>query len=61
MECDYARYDVAQRQYLAALAEEYGLIVTSGSDYHGTPKPDILMGDIRGDYAQVQALKEERT
>ncbi len=63
MECEYARYDARQRQYLCDLAAEYGLIITSGSDYHGTPKPDILMGDIRGDYAQVEALrkcKEER-
>lgn len=57
MECDYARYDARQRADLSALAEEYGLIVTSGSDYHGTPKPDILLGDIRGDYEQVQQLK----
>lgn len=58
MECIYARYDEAQRQYLMALAEEYDLIVTAGSDYHGTPKPDILLGDIRGDYKQVHRLKE---
>lgn len=56
MECEYARYDMAQRQYLIGLAAEYGLIVTSGSDYHGTPKPDILLGDIRGDYSQVEQL-----
>lgn len=57
MECVYARYDEEQRAYLCKLAEEYGLIVTAGSDYHGTPKPDILLGDIRGDYAQVLQLK----
>lgn len=57
MECIYARYDDEQRAYLSRLAEEYGLIVTAGSDYHGTPKPDILLGDIRGDYAQVKQLK----
>ena len=57
MECVYARYDEAQRSALCALAEEYGLIVTAGSDFHGTPKPDILLGDIRGDYAQVEQMK----
>ncbi|MBQ3011348.1 MAG: PHP domain-containing protein [Oscillospiraceae bacterium] len=59
MECIYARYDDAQRAYLCCLAEEYGLIITAGSDYHGTPKPDILLGDIRGDYGQVQQLREK--
>ena len=57
MECVYARYDEAQRAYLRRLAEEYDLIITAGSDYHGTPKPDILLGDIRGDYGQVEQLK----
>lgn len=57
MECIYARYNEEQRQYLLQLAEEYDLIPTAGSDYHGTPKPDILLGDIRGDYAFLQRLK----
>ena len=57
MECVYARYDDEQRAYLSALAKEYDMIVTAGSDYHGTPKPDILLGDIRGDYEQVEQLK----
>lgn len=60
MECVYARYDEEQRQYLLDLAEEYGLIATAGSDYHGTPKPDILLGDIRGEYAQVEQLREAK-
>ena len=57
MECVYARYDSRQTAALTALAEEYGLIVTPGSDFHGTPKPDILPGDIRGDYACVSKMK----
>lgn len=60
MECVYARYDEEQRQYLLDLAEEYGLIATAGSDYHGIPKPDILLGDIRGEYAQVKQLREAK-
>lgn len=58
MECVYARYDEAQRAALTKLAEEYGLIVTAGSDFHGTPKPDILPGDIRGEYEQVENMKK---
>ena len=60
MECVYARYDEAQRNALSALAEEYGLVVTAGSDFHGTPKPDIQLGDIRGDYGQVEKMKQLR-
>lgn len=57
MECVYARYDDEQRDSLCRLAQEYGLIITAGSDYHGTPKPDILLGDIRGDYKQIEQLR----
>ena len=61
MECIYARYNEAQRQYLLDLAQEYDLIATAGSDFHGTPKPDILVGDIRGDYRIVERLKAYRS
>ncbi|MBQ5671911.1 MAG: PHP domain-containing protein [Oscillospiraceae bacterium] len=60
MECVYARYDEEQRAALTKLAEEYGLIVTAGSDFHGTPKPDILPGDIRGEYESVKKIREKR-
>ena len=34
MECYYTGYSPEQCAYLAALADEYGLIKTGGSDFH---------------------------
>jgi predicted metal-dependent phosphoesterase TrpH len=35
MEVHYNNFTPAQRQYLAKLADRYGLVATGGSDYHG--------------------------
>lgn len=44
MECRYSGYDREQSAYLEALAGEYGLIKTGGSDFHGSNKPHIALG-----------------
>ena len=44
MECRYSGYTLEQVEYLEALAEEYGLIKTGGSDFHGENKPQIEIG-----------------
>lgn len=49
VEAFYGRYDTDQRAALAAVARASGLAVTGGSDYHGTYKPDLLVGVGRGD------------
>jgi len=40
------------------LAEEYNLILTSGSDYHGSVHPYCVLGDRTCDESVVQQLKE---
>lgn len=64
MECRYSGYDASMSAYLEALAEEYGLLKTGGSDFHGTNKPAIRLGDGKGaldvPYAFLQRLKEHR-
>lgn len=64
MECRYSGYGPEQSAYLEALAEEYGLIKTGGSDYHGSNKPRIYLGSgIEGNlhvpYEWLERLKEE--
>lgn len=49
LEALYGRYDQAQRADLAVMAARNGLVVTGGSDYHGTYKPDLSVGSGRGD------------
>ena len=45
MECRYSGYSEEQSNYLEALADEYGLIKTGGSDFHGISKPEIKLGE----------------
>ena len=48
MEVVYSTYDDATAACAARLAEEFGLLPSGGSDYHGAKKPDIKMGVVRG-------------
>lgn len=64
IECRYSGYDAQQTAYLERLAEEYGLLKTGGSDFHGDNKPHISLGTgIAGEldvpYAWLEALREE--
>ena len=64
LECRYTGYDAERVAYLERLAEEYGLLKTGGSDFHGELKPDIRLGEGRGElevpYAWLEALREHR-
>ncbi len=64
MECRYSGYGPEQSAYLEALAEEYGLIKTGGSDYHGSNKPRICLGsgieeNLHVPYEWLERLREE--
>ena len=64
MECRYSGYGPEQSEYLEKLAEEYGLIKTGGSDYHGSNKPKIVLGrgieeNLHIPYEWLERLKEE--
>ena len=64
MECRYSGYDAGQTAYLEALAEEYGLVKTGGSDFHGDNKPQISLGTgIAGEldvpYAWLERLRDK--
>ena len=63
MECRYSGYDAGQVAYLEALAEEYGLLKTGGSDFHGSNKPHIRLGtgmrnELDVPYEWLARLKE---
>ena len=63
MECRYSGYDREQVAYLEALADEYGLVKTGGSDFHGENKPHISLGTgIHGEldvpYEWLERLKD---
>ena len=46
LECRYSRYSSAESELLLRSARTHGLIVTGGSDYHGTNKQGIRLGDL---------------
>lgn len=46
IEAIYSRHTPARRDWYSSLAVKLGLLVTGGSDYHGSYKPDI--GLVRG-------------
>ena len=55
----YSTYTAEQQKTVFALAEEFGLVCTGGSDYHGTRKPHISLGTGMGDLAVPYALLEQ--
>ncbi|MBK9796127.1 MAG: PHP domain-containing protein [Holophagaceae bacterium] len=40
----YGEYRAAEQKYFIALAARLGMVVTGGSDYHGTHKPGLRLG-----------------
>ena len=60
MECRYSGYNAEQIAYLESLADEYGLVKTGGSDYHGDNKPNQLgrgFGELEVPYEWLEKLK----
>jgi predicted metal-dependent phosphoesterase TrpH len=49
METLYPKYDRQTTLLAAALAEEFGILPSGGSDFHGDNKPDIGLGVGRGE------------
>jgi predicted metal-dependent phosphoesterase TrpH len=44
VECHYGTYEAEGRRGLTAMARRFGLIPSGGSDYHGSYKPDVMLG-----------------
>lgn len=51
METLYSTFDETLTAKAIAIAEEFGLKQSGGSDFHGSNKPDITMGTGRGNLA----------
>lgn len=49
MEVYYSTYDAPTTQLALATAEAYRLLPSGGSDFHGQNKPDIRLGEGRGE------------
>jgi hypothetical protein len=60
----YPEHTEEQTETYRALCRELDLLMSGGSDFHGSVKPDIALGTGRGDlrmgYELVQRMKEHR-
>lgn len=62
METMYAKYKPAETALAKAVAAEFGLLESGGSDFHGETKPDIALGSGRGDLKiSLQYLERLKT
>lgn len=50
LECRYSRYGRKESEFLLDHAERLGLTPTGGSDYHGSNKKDIQLGQLGYDW-----------
>lgn len=59
METQYPLYTQSQTALAEALAKEYGLLQSGGSDFHGENKPDIALGTGQGSLRVPMAFFED--
>ena len=61
IEAVYSRHSVAERASYSEVAARHSLLVTGGSDYHGSYKPDISivtgLGDLDVPYGLLELVK----
>lgn len=61
----YSLFTERQHAITLSVAEELGLLVSGGSDYHGSNQPTISLGTGRGDlripYSVLEKIREYRT
>lgn len=56
MECHYSRYTAEESAFLLDIASKHHLVVSGGSDYHGTNKT-VKLGELSADGTIVTAEK----
>jgi len=56
MECWYSRYCLDEVRFLLDRAQARGLTVTGGSDYHGTNKKDLKLGQLNAENIPVSGI-----
>lgn len=59
IEAMYSRNHGTDEAFVRKLADEYGLFITGGSDFHGTNKPDIELGRGEGNLRVPVMLLEK--
>lgn len=60
LEVYYPEHSQSMVNFYLGLAKKYNLLVTGGSDCHGSAKPEINIGSIKITYELVERLKESK-
>ncbi len=60
IEVYYSRHSAAQTEQYAVIAKRYNLLLTGGSDCHGTSTVPNHLGSIKLPYEYVQALQDAK-
>jgi len=60
LEVYYPEHSQGEINFYLGLAKEYNLLVTGGSDCHGSAKPQVRIGSIKIPYDLVERMKEAR-
>ncbi len=62
IEAYYSQHSAADTRFFLDLAREHHLLVTGGSDFHGTPKPHVPLGVVvEGKAAPFEILENLRS
>ena len=57
LECYYSEYTMGEVEALRCAADEKGLLISGGSDYHGTGKPWLHLGMLNKDDSVIDEEK----
>lgn len=60
LEVYYPEHSQGMVNFYLDLAKKFNLLLTGGSDCHGSLKPDIKVGSVKVDYELVEKLKEAK-
>lgn len=58
IEVYHSKHDSKTREYYKKIAEELGLLITGGSDFHGESSPEVKLGDVQVSEVELRKLKE---
>lgn len=57
LECYYSEYTMEEVEKLCCAAKEHGILISGGSDYHGTGKPHLHLGMLN---KEDKIIEEEK-
>lgn len=60
LEVYYPEHSQSQVNYYLDMAKKLGLLVTGGSDFHGSAKPDVKLGAVKVPFELVESLRRAK-